>query len=393
MSRTSPRTNGQDAGSTDRDDRTTGDEDEAPPRELLRAAGLKKHFPVDTGIVDRLVGDQRYAKAVDGVDLTVREGETVGVVGESGCGKSTLGRTLTRLYEPTDGSIMFDYEHIETYDGRELQPIRRRMQYVFQNPLSALNPRKTVGQSVAKPLEVHDLASGEEKRERVAELFEEVGLSRSDLDAYPHELSGGQRQRVGLCRALVTEPDLVVFDEPVSALDVTLQAQILNLINRLQTAYDLSYVFISHDLNVVRHVCDRIAVMYAGEIVERGRTEDIFENPQHPYTRVLLEAIPSVDANASRGRSNESLSGSPPSVTDPPSGCRFHPRCPEFIDGRCVRQQPELADIDGDVSHEAACHWTDRSAADRADHTTPDESERAVIEREVGGDASAEAGE
>jgi len=355
---------------------TTTDTD-APPRELLSATNVTKHFPLDEGLFDRLFGDSRVVRAVDGVDLTVRAGETVGIVGESGSGKSTLGRTVSRLYEPTDGSITFDGEHIETYSGRELRPIRRRVQYVFQDPMSALNPRKTVGESVARPLAVHDIADGDEKWERVADLFEEVGLSRSQLDAYPHELSGGQRQRVGLCRALVTEPDLVVFDEPVSALDVTLQAQILNLVDRLQREFDLSYLLISHDLNVVRQVCDRIAVMYAGEIVERGTVTDIFENPQHPYTRSLLDAIPQVDGRREGGR--KSLGGEPPSATNPPSGCRFHPRCPEFIDGSCSGQTPDLQSVAGDAGHEAACHWLDRSAAERATHTPPSPSEREVI--------------
>lgn len=358
------------------------DADDEQPRELLRATNLAKHFPSDDGLLARLLGDQQYVKAVDGVDLTVHEGETVGIVGESGCGKSTLGRTVTRLYEPTEGSIIFDYEHIEADSERQLKPIRRRMQYVFQDPLSALNPRKTVGESAGKPLEVHGIASGAERRERVAELFEEVGLARSQLDAYPHELSGGQQQRVGLCRALVTEPDLIVFDEPVSALDVTLQAQILNLIGRLQERYDLSYLFISHDLNVVRHVCDRIGVMYAGEIVERGSTADIFENPQHPYTRALLRSIPRVDGDGTR----EQLPGTPPSSSDPPSGCRFHPRCPEFIDGNCVGDDPALQAVDGDAGHEAACHWLDRPEADRESHTPPRPGARTTIEREAGDD-------
>ncbi len=358
------------------------DGSERPPRELLSATNLSKHFPVDDGLFDRLFGDRQYVRAVDGVDLTVHEGETVGVVGESGCGKSTLGRTLTRLYEPTGGSIIFDYEHIESYSERQLKPVRRRMQYVFQDPVSALNPRKTVGESAGTPLAVHDIASGAERRERVAELFEEVGLARSQLDAYPHELSGGQQQRVGLCRALVTEPDLIVFDEPVSALDVTLQAQILNLIGRLQERYGLSYLFISHDLNVVRHVCDRIAVMYAGQIVERGSTTDIFENPQHPYTRALLRAIPRVDGEGTR----EQLAGTPPSASDPPTGCRFHPRCPEFIDGRCVADDPELQAVDGDAGHEAACHWLDRADAERAAHTPPEPGARTTIEREASDD-------
>ncbi|AZH26865.1 ABC transporter ATP-binding protein [Haloplanus aerogenes] len=356
---------------------------DARPRELLQASNVKKHFPLDEGLFDRLFGGDQVVRAVDGVDLTVHAGETVGIVGESGSGKSTLGRTVSRLYEPTDGSIVFDSEHIETYSGRELRPIRRRVQYVFQDPMSALNPRKTVGESVARPLAVHDIADGEEKWERVADLFEEVGLSRSQLDAYPHELSGGQRQRVGLCRALVTEPDLIVFDEPVSALDVTLQAQILNLINRLQREFDLSYLFISHDLTVVRQVCDRIVVMYAGEIVERGTARDIFENPQHPYTRSLLDAIPQVDGGRRSDRKH--LGGQPPSATNPPSGCRFHPRCPEFIDGRCSGEQPSLQSVEGDgPDHEAACHWLDPSEGERATHTPPSRAEREIIQESSG---------
>jgi len=364
-------------------DTTTDTDADGSSRELLNATNVKKYFPLEEGLFDRLFGDSTVVRAVDGVDLTVHAGETVGIVGESGSGKSTLGRTVSRLYEPTDGSITFDGQHIETHSGRELRPIRRRVQYVFQDPMSALNPRKTVGESVARPLAVHDIADGEEKWDRVADLFEEVGLARSQLDAYPHELSGGQRQRVGLCRALVTEPDLVVFDEPVSALDVTLQAQILNLIDRLQREFDLSYLLISHNLNVVRQVCDRIAVMYAGEIVERGTVADIFGNPKHPYTRSLLDAIPQVGGGQRSGRT--SLGGEPPSATNPPSGCRFHPRCPEFIDGSCSGQKPGLQPIEGDAGHEAACHWLDRSEAERAAHTPPSPSEREVI-RESSGD-------
>lgn len=349
--------------------------------EIIQANNIKKHFPLDEGILNRVFGNERVVRAVDGVDLTIHAGETVGLVGESGSGKSTLGRTVSRLYEPTDGSICFDGEYIETHSGRDLRSLRRRIQYVFQDPTSALNPRKTVGESVARPLGVHDIAAGEEKWELVTDLFEEVGLSSAQLDAYPHELSGGQLQRVGLCRALVTEPDLVVFDEPVSALDVTLQAQILNLINRLQRKFDLSYLFISHNLNVVRQVCDRIAVMYAGEIVERGTTQDIFENPQHPYTRSLLDAIPQVRGD--RRTDREPLDGEPPSATDPPNGCRFHPRCPEFIDGACSGEHPTLQPVEGDgPTHEAACHWLDRSETKRATHTPPSQAEREVIIRE-----------
>ena len=363
-----------------RDAPTSRASDDRPQRELIRVAGLKKYFPIETGFFERFFGEQEYAKAVDGVNLTIHEGETVGIVGESGCGKSTLGRTLTRLYEPTDGSVIFDYEHIETLSGGELRPIRRRMQYVFQDPLSALNPRKTVGESVAKPLKVHDIADGEAKWKQVAELFEEVGLSQSDINAYPHQLSGGQRQRVGLCRALITEPDLIVFDEPVSALDVTLQAQILNLIDGLQDKYNLSYAFISHDLDVVRYVCDRIVVMYAGEIVERGYADDIFNNPQHPYTRALVRAIPSIRDD---DHERESLAGTPPSVTDPPSGCRFHTRCPEFIDGQCVNQNPENHVVDSDENHTVACHWAQRSDREREVHSPPSSSERETIIREA----------
>ncbi|RCU47535.1 ABC transporter ATP-binding protein [Haloplanus salinus] len=363
-------------------DTTTDPDADGPPRELLKATNVKKHFPLAEGLFDRLFGESQVVRAVDGVDLTVRAGETVGIVGESGSGKSTLGRTVSRLYEPTDGSITFDGEHIETHSGRELRSIRRRVQYVFQDPMSSLNPRKTVGESVARPLTVHDIADGEAKWDRVADLFEEVGLGRSQLDAYPHELSGGQRQRVGLCRALVTEPDLVVFDEPVSALDVTLQAQILNLIDRLQREFELSYLLISHDLNVVRQVCDRVAVMYAGEIVERGTVADIFENPKHPYTRALLEAIPQVEGGQRSGR--QSLGGEPPSATTPPSGCRFHPRCPEFIDGSCSGRTPTLQSVEGDTGHEAACHWLDRSEAERAAHTPPSRAEREVIQESSG---------
>jgi len=233
-----------------RDAPTSRAPDDRSQRELIRVAGLKKYFPIETGFFEQFFGDQEYAKAVDGVNLTIHEGETIGIVGESGCGKSTLGRTLTRLYEPTDGSVIFDYEHIETLC--ELRPIRRRMQYVFQDPLSALNPRKTVGESVAKPLKVHDIADGEAKWKQVAELFEEVGLSQSDINAYPHQLSGGQRQRVGLCRALITEPDLIVFDEPVSALDVTLQAQILNhfRINIISRMHSFHTILMSFDMSV-----------------------------------------------------------------------------------------------------------------------------------------------
>jgi len=360
--------------------RTNGHRDTAAP--LLSLTSIKKHFPVSNGLLSRLAGDTKHVKAVDGVDLDVKRGETVGIVGESGSGKSTLARTVARLHEPTEGTVEFDGEYLGTYSGSELKPFRRRIQYVFQDPLSALNPRQTVGESVRKPLDVHDIGEPATRWERVESLFRKVGLTPGQMDAYPHELSGGQLQRVGLCRALILEPDLLIFDEPVSALDVTLQAQILNLIQRLQSELDLTYIIISHNLDVVRHVCDRIAVMYAGEFVEKGPASDVFQDPRHPYTRALVAAIPSMDNDTTDSRNL--LDGTPPSATDPPSGCRFHTRCPEFIDGRCIKSTPDLQTVDGEADREVACHWNDRSEAERRSHTTPSDSEREVIEREVG---------
>jgi len=349
---------------------------------LLSLTSVEKHFPVDDGLLSRLVGETQYVKAVDGVDLDVQKGETIGIVGESGSGKSTLARTVARLHEPTDGTIEFDGEYLGTYSGSELKPFRRRIQYVFQDPLSALNPRQTVGESIRKPLDVHDIGDKTDRWETVESLVTEVGLTPAQMDAYPHELSGGQLQRVGLCRALILEPDLLIFDEPVSALDVTLQAQILNLIQRIQSELDLTYIIISHNLDVVRHVCDRIAVMYAGEFVEKGPASAVFHDPRHPYTRALVDSIPKLDDDGTDGRTL--LGGTPPSATDPPDGCRFHTRCPEFIDGRCIKSTPQLQSIDGEPDREVACHWTDRTETERQNHTTPSDSERDVIEREVG---------
>ncbi|MXR40518.1 ATP-binding cassette domain-containing protein [Halobaculum sp. WSA2] len=335
---------------------------------MLQAMGLKKHFPVEQGILDRLFGDEEWVHAVDGVDLSLGERETLGVVGESGCGKSTLGRTLSRLYEPTAGTIHFDGEDISAVDGKRLKELRTDIQVIFQDPLSSLNPRKTVGEIVGKPLSVHDIATDTQKDERVMELFEEVGLSPDLRGRYPHELSGGQRQRVGIARALAVEPKLIIADEPVSALDVSVQAQIINLMKRLQQEYGLSYVFIAHDLSVVRHVSDRIAVMYLGKIVEEGRTTDIFNSPAHPYTRSLLAAIPSVSGDM--GRRTVYLDGNPPSPIDPPSGCPFHTRCPEYIDEECEATEPQLQPVADDpaadtATHRSACHWVERDEADQ----------------------------
>lgn len=348
---------------------TTEDSNDTANEPLLCAEGLKKHFAVEQGFLDRLFGDKEWVHAVDGVDLTLGERETLGVVGESGCGKSTLGRTLSRLYEPTAGTIHFDGEDISEAEGKRLKALRKDVQVIFQDPLSSLNPRKTVGEIVGKPLSVHDIATGEEKDKRVAELFEEVGLSPELRDRYPHEFSGGQRQRVGIARALAVEPKLIIADEPVSALDVSVQAQIINLMKRLQQDYGLSYVFIAHDLSVVRHVSDRIAVMYLGKVVEEGQTTDIFNSPAHPYTRSLLAAIPSVTGEI--GRRKVYLDGNPPSPVDPPSGCPFHTRCPEYIGGECEDEEPSLWTVDsgkntGSEAHRSACHWVDRDEAERA---------------------------
>lgn len=355
---------------------------------ILDATDLKKYFTVETGFFERLIGSETYVKAVDGVDIRVDRHETLGLVGESGCGKSTLGRLLARLYEPTDGRIHFDGERIDNASRGQLKKIRKRIQVIFQDPMSSLNPRKTVGEIVAKPLKIHDICAGSsDRRDRVEELFEEVGLQRSHLNRYPHEFSGGQRQRVGIARALAVEPDLIIADEPVSALDVSVQAQIINLLERLQAEYGLAYLFIAHDLSVINHIAGRVAVMYLGEIVETGPTDAVFHRPQHPYTRALLDSIPDTKGPAGEHR-DVILKGNPPSPTDPPAGCSFHTRCPEYINEQCEKSNPELtavSDADGvldpaDASsigdagrdmtyegHRVACHWLERSSEERAE--------------------------
>ena len=293
---------------------------------VLSVRNLEKHYPVRSGLLRRVTG---HVKAVDGVSFDVREGETVGLVGESGCGKSTTATSLLRLEEPTGGEVYFDGEDITEYGSDAEQEFRRRAQMVFQDPNSAFDPRMTVGESVAEPLGIHGLRDAERQREIVEDILERVGLSASDADRYPHEFSGGQKQRIALARALILNPDLLVADEPVSALDVSVQAEILSLLDDLQQELGLSMLLISHDLGVVRQVCDRVGVMYLGELVEMAPTEELFSNPQHPYTEALLASIPNPDPRQ-RGGAVE-LTGDVPDPSNPPSGCSFHPRCPRVV--------------------------------------------------------------
>ncbi|OIB56252.1 peptide ABC transporter ATP-binding protein [Natrialba sp. SSL1] len=313
-------------------DRRRGSNETDEP--LLSVRNLKKHYPITEGILSKEVGRVR---AVDGIDFDVHPGETVGIVGESGCGKSTAASSLIRLEEPTEGTVQFDGEDITEYDSDEMKAFRRRVQMIFQDPESSFDPRMSIGDAIAEPLTVQGLTDKGRRNEIVADLLERVGLSASDADRYPHELSGGQKQRVGLARALSMNPDMIIADEPVSALDVSIQSEILSLMNDLQENFGLSILIISHNLAVIRQICDRVAVMYLGEIVELGRTDEVFANPQHPYTRALLASIPTADPN-DRGMGVE-LTGDVPSPSNPPSGCRFHTRCPEVI-------QPEGYEFD-----------------------------------------------
>ena len=317
---------------------------------LLEVRHVKKYFPIRQGVMQRAVAN---VHAVDDVSFAVREGETLGLVGESGCGKSTLGRTIVRLLEPTDGQIIFEGRHIEHLGTRAMRPLRREVQMVFQDPYASLNPRKRVGTIVSDPMRIHNLGSHAEQKRRVGEILETVGLSPEHYNRFPHEFSGGQRQRIGIARALALRPKLIVADEPVSALDVSIQSQMLNLLDDLQKELALTYLFIAHDLGVVRHVSNRIAVMYLGKIVELAPAEELYQRPIMPYSEALLSAVPIPDPDLAEKRERIVLEGDVPSPINPPSGCRFHPRC-RYATDVCRQLEPPLIDYGG--GHLAACH-------------------------------------
>ncbi len=322
-------------------------------QEILRVEDLYKHFPIKAGIMKRTVGQ---IHAVDGVDLSITAGETLGLVGESGCGKTTLSRTLIKLVEPTAGKILFNGREITHFSRRQMREVRREMQIVFQDPYASLNPRMTVRDIVSEPLRIHGRYKGDAGKQRVNELLRTVGLSPEHANRFPHEFSGGQRQRIGVARALALNPQLIILDEPVSALDVSIRAQVVNLLESLQRDFGLTYIFVAHDLSVVRHVSDRVAVMYLGKIVEIGSRHDIYERPSHPYTQALLSAVP-IEEPGQRGRRKRIvLEGDVPSPANPPSGCRFRTRCWK-AQPICAEEEPAL--IDRGQGHPSACHFAE----------------------------------
>ena len=316
---------------------------------LLEVKDLKQYYPIHGGVLGKVVN---HVKAVDGVSFTVYPGETLGIVGESGCGKSTTGRSILRLEEPTEGSVVFRGDNILDYSKEQMRKVRKEMQIIFQDPFASLNPRRTVGQTLEEALEISNVVPATDRRVRALQVMDQVGLRPDQIDRYPHEFSGGQRQRICIARALAVEPSLIVCDEAVSALDVSIQAQVLNLLKDLQQQYDLTYLFISHELGVVHYITDRVMVMYLGKVVELANTNELFDDPYHPYTRALLSAIPSLDPTQKKERII--LQGDVPSPIDPPTGCRFHTRCPIATE-RCKAEEPELRELS--PAHFVACHF------------------------------------
>ncbi len=349
---------------------------------LVDVRDLKMHFPIKAGVIfDKTIG---YVYAVDGIDLQIERGETYGLVGESGCGKSTFGRALLQLEEPTSGEVYFDGVNLASLKGEKLRTQRRHMQMVFQDPMGSLDPRQTVEQLLLEGMKAHGLTKTQDARERLIDLLKAVGLPQNSLSKYPHEFSGGQRQRIGIARALAVDPQLIVADEPVSALDVSVQAQVINLLQDLQKEFNLTYLVIAHDLAVVRHISDRIGVMYLGALVEESSADELYNAPLHPYTRALMSAVPVPDPVVEDSREQLLLAGDLPSPSNPPSGCRFHTRCPWRQETKCDETRPELriVQVDGaSAGHRVACHWAEQIASGEIQpHTvTPDDTDSKLV--------------
>ena len=324
---------------------------------LVEVKNLKKHFPILRGVLRRQVG---AVQAVDGVTFNIYKGETLGLVGESGCGKSTTGRTILQLLEPTDGQVLYQGQDLTALNKNEMRKARRHMQMIFQDPYASLNPRMSVGSIVGEPLQIHNIGSGQSRKDRIQELLRLVGLNPYFINRYPHEFSGGQRQRIGIARALATNPAFIVADEPISALDVSIQAQVVNLMDDLKADLGLTYLFIAHDLSMVRYISDRVAVMYLGRIVELSNRDEIFDHPLHPYTQALLSAIPIPDPEKEAKRQRLILEGDVPSPANPPHGCRFHPRC-SYATEICSEEDPEFRNLGSDsLPHSVACHHAEK---------------------------------